>query len=68
MSKERIRQAGLRYRCNGIHSGLFEQGSSDYPERSRFLASLWMNSISLNPDTRVTTTLRVLHFEKRREV
>ncbi len=62
---EMIRQAVLGCRRNGIHSGLCGQAPSDYPEMADFLIQLGIDSVSLNPDTLVSTTLRVLDLEKR---
>jgi pyruvate,water dikinase len=61
---ETIRQAVLGCRRNGIHSGLCGQAPSDYPEMADFLIQQGIDSISLNPDTVVATTLRVLDLEK----
>lgn len=52
---------------NGIHSGLCGQAPSDYPEMAEFLVDIGIQSMSLNPDTVLSTTLRVLDAEKRRK-
>lgn len=49
---------------NGLHSGLCGQAPSDYPEMAEFLVKLGIDSISLNPDSVLTTTQRVLELEK----
>lgn len=49
---------------NGIHSGLCGQGPSDYPEIAEFLVRSGIDSMSLNPDTVLSTTQHVLEVEK----
>ncbi len=49
---------------NGKHSGLCGQAPSDYPEFAEFLVRVGIDSISINPDTAMKTTLRVLDVEK----
>jgi pyruvate,water dikinase len=49
---------------NGIHSGLCGQAPSDYPDMAEYLVELGIDSISLNPDTVVKTTRRVLELER----
>ncbi|OCX71519.1 phosphoenolpyruvate synthase [Acidithiobacillus thiooxidans] len=63
--KEMIRLAVEGCARNGIHSGLCGQAPSDYPEMAEFLVQLGIDSISLNPDTVLATTLQVLEVEKR---
>ncbi len=63
--KEMIRMAVDGCRRNGSHSGLCGQAPSDYPEMAEFLVELGIDSISLNPDTVLRTTGRVLELEKR---
>ena len=63
--KEMIRLAVEGCRRNGIHSGLCGQAPSDYPEMAEFLVELGIDSMSLNPDTVIATTRRVLELEKR---
>ncbi len=63
--KEMIRMAVDGCRRNGSHSGLCGQAPSDYPEMAEFLVELDIDSISLNPDTLLKTTARVLDLEKR---
>jgi len=50
---------------NGIHSGLCGQAPSDYPDMAEYLVELGIDSISLNPDTVIKTTQRILELEKR---
>ncbi len=50
---------------NGIHSGICGQAPSDYPEMAEYLLELGIDSISLNPDTVLKTTINLLEAEKR---
>jgi pyruvate,water dikinase len=50
-------------RRNKIHSGLCGQAPSDYPEMAEFLVKLGIDSISLNPDSVLTTTRSILALE-----
>ena len=63
--KEMIRLAVEGCRRNEIHSGLCGQAPSDYPEMAEYLVELGIDSISLNPDTVIKTTERILELEKR---
>ncbi|GBE48032.1 phosphoenolpyruvate synthase [bacterium BMS3Bbin12] len=63
--KEMIRLAVEGCRRNGIHSGLCGQAPSDYPEMAEFLVEIGIDSMSLNPDTVLGTTRRVLEVERR---
>jgi len=49
---------------NGLHSGLCGQAPSDYPEMAEFLVQLGIDSISLNPDSMLTTTQKIVALEK----
>ncbi len=62
--KEMLRQAVDGARRNGRHSGICGQAPSDYPEMAEYLVRLGIDSISLNPDTVIKTTMRVLELEK----
>jgi len=50
---------------NKIHSGLCGQAPSDYPDMAEYLVELGIDSLSLNPDTVVKTTQRILELESR---
>jgi pyruvate,water dikinase len=50
-------------RAKGRKIGICGQAPSDYPEFARFLVELGINSISLNPDAVLRTTLSVLELE-----
>ncbi|MGR9052686.1 MAG: phosphoenolpyruvate synthase [Gammaproteobacteria bacterium] len=52
-------------RRNGRHSGICGQAPSDYPEMAEYLVELGIDSISLNPDTVLQTTQRILALERR---
>jgi pyruvate,water dikinase len=62
---EMIRLAVEGCRRNFIHSGLCGQAPSDYPEMAEFLVEIGIDSMSLNPDTVLKTTRRVLEVETR---
>ncbi len=51
-------------RHNGVHSGICGQAPSDYPQIAADLVRLGIDSISVNPDTIVKTTLAVLEVER----
>ncbi len=51
-------------RRNGRHSGICGQAPSDYPEIAAFLVRLGIDSISLNPDSVLKTTMHVLQVER----
>jgi pyruvate,water dikinase len=50
---------------NGRHVGICGQAPSDYPEFAQFLVREGIDSISLNPDSVMKTTLKVLEMEKK---
>jgi pyruvate, water dikinase len=49
---------------NKKHSGLCGQAPSDYPEFAEFLVREGIDSISINPDSVMKVTLKVLEIEK----
>ncbi|VVB65372.1 putative phosphoenolpyruvate synthase [uncultured archaeon] len=49
---------------SGRHSGLCGQAPSDYPEFAEFLVKEGIDSISINPDSVMKITLKVLETEK----
>ncbi|GMR03712.1 MAG: phosphoenolpyruvate synthase [Gammaproteobacteria bacterium] len=63
--KQLIRLAVEGARRNHRHSGLCGQAPSDYPEMAEFLVEIGIDSMSLNPDTVLTTTRHVLDVEQR---
>ncbi|MCK4841574.1 MAG: phosphoenolpyruvate synthase, partial [Methylococcales bacterium] len=62
--KESIRMAVKGAKRNGCYSGICGQAPSDYPEMAEFLVRLGIDSMSLNPDTVIKTTLHVLEIEE----
>jgi pyruvate,water dikinase len=65
--KAMIRMAVEGCRRNGVHSGLCGQAPSDYPDMAEFLVEIGIDSISLNPDSVLSTTRAVLALEQRLE-
>jgi len=63
--KEMIRLAVEGCRRNHRHCGFCGQAPSDYPEMARFLVEVGIDSISLNPDAVLKTTVDVLELEKK---
>jgi pyruvate,water dikinase len=62
-----IRLAVEGCKRNGRHSGICGQAPSDFPEVAEFLVRLGIDSISLNPDSIVKTTMHVLEVEQQLE-
>ena len=60
---EMIRLAIEGARRGGRHSGICGQAPSDYPEVAEQLVRWGIDSISLNPDSVLETTLRILRIE-----
>jgi pyruvate,water dikinase len=48
---------------NKRHSGICGQAPSDFPEVAEFLVRLGIDSLSLNPDSLLPTTLRIIDLE-----
>jgi pyruvate,water dikinase len=63
--KAMIRLAVEGCQRNHRHSGLCGQAPSDYPDMAQFLVEVGIDSISLNPDAVIKTTMTVLEVEKR---
>ena len=63
--KEMIRIAVEGCKRNHRHSGLCGQAPSDYPEMAQYLVEIGIDSMSLNPDAVLKTTLNVIEVEKR---
>jgi pyruvate, water dikinase len=57
----RVIEGGRR---NRVHSGICGQAPSDYPDFAAFLVREGIESMSLNPDSVLKITLRVLEMEK----
>ncbi len=62
--KEMIRLAVEGCERNGIHSGLCGQAPSDYPDMAAYLVEIGIDSMSLNPDSVLSTTRAVLGIEQ----
>ena len=62
--KKMIAQVIATCRAKGRKIGICGQAPSDYPEFAQFLVEEGIDSISLNPDTAVKTTLAILEKEK----
>ncbi len=62
--KAMIRLAVEGARRNKRHCGICGQAPSDYPEIAEFLVRLGIDSISLNPDTVLRATTRILELER----
>ena len=52
-------------KAKGRKIGICGQAPSDYPEFAQFLVENGIDSISLNPDAVLKTTVAVLEMEKR---
>lgn len=63
--KQMIKLAVEGCRRNRRHSGLCGQAPSDYLEMAEYLVEIGIDSMSLNPDTVLKTTQRILELEKR---
>ncbi|MEZ0123565.1 MAG: phosphoenolpyruvate synthase [Candidatus Reddybacter sp.] len=63
--KQMIRLAVEGAQRNQRHSGLCGQAPSDYPDMAEFLVELGIDSISLTPDSLISTTRLVLEVERR---
>ncbi len=53
-----------RAQACGRKVGICGQAPSDYPEFARFLVACGIDSISLNPDTLLTTTQEIVAMER----
>jgi pyruvate,water dikinase len=61
--KELIARVIRAARAQGRKIGICGQAPSDYPEFAQFLVEQGIDSISLNPDAVMKTTLRILETE-----
>jgi pyruvate,water dikinase len=61
---EMIRQTVEGARRNHRRSGICGQAPSDYPEMAEYLVRIGIDSMSLNPDSVLKTTLQVLKLEE----
>ena len=63
--KKLIRQVIEVAKQTGTKIGICGQAPSDFPEFAQFLVECGIDSISLNPDTVIKTTLAILETEKK---
>jgi pyruvate, water dikinase len=63
--KRMVADAISRVKKAGRKIGICGQAPSDYPEFAEFLVECGIDSSSLNPDTVLPTTLRILEVEKK---
>ena len=63
--KEFIKLAIMKAKRNKRKIGICGQAPSDFPDFARFLVQEGIDSISLNPDTVIKTTLEISKEEKR---
>jgi len=62
--KELLEEAIRVCQNNGKYIGICGQGPSDFPDFAEFLVEKGIESISLNPDSVIKTTLMILQKEK----
>lgn len=65
--KKMVSMAVQGAKRNGKHSGICGQAPSDFPEFAEFLVKEGIESISLNPDSVMKISLKVLETEKEME-
>jgi pyruvate,water dikinase len=58
-----LEMAVVGARRNGRHCGICGQAPSDFPEVAEFLVRLGIDSLSLNPDSLLATTMRIIDLE-----
>ncbi|MBI2649733.1 phosphoenolpyruvate synthase [Candidatus Woesearchaeota archaeon] len=63
--KKLIAEVINRCKKNKTKIGICGQASSDYPDFAQFLVQCGIDSISLNPDTVVKTTIKILETEQK---
>ncbi|PSC06005.1 phosphoenolpyruvate synthase [Alsobacter soli] len=63
--KMMLRQAIEGAHRNGRPCGICGQAPSDYPDMAEYLVRLGIDSLSLNPDSVLVTTRRILELEKK---
>jgi pyruvate,water dikinase len=59
------RERGHRFGAKKRKIGICGQAPSDYPDFAQFLVEQGIDSISLNPDTVLKTTVAILRRERR---
>ena len=63
--KKLIEEAIIKCRKNKIKIGICGQGPSDHPDFAQFLVKCGIDSISLNPDTVIRTSIAIAKTEKK---
>ncbi|MFH1582876.1 MAG: putative PEP-binding protein, partial [Candidatus Falkowbacteria bacterium] len=63
--KKLIKQVIEVAKKTGTKIGICGQAPSDFPEFAQFLVECGIDSISLNPDTVIKTTMAILETEKK---
>ncbi len=63
--KDLVREVIHKAKKNHRKIGICGQAPSDYPEFATFLVECGIDSISLNPDTVIKTTLKIAEMEKK---
>ena len=63
--KEMIKTVLKKAKKNKRHIGICGQAPSDFPDFAQFLVKEGIDSISLNPDTVIKTTLKIAEEEKK---
>ena len=63
--KKLISEVIKKCRAKKKYIGICGQGPSDYPEFAEFLVEQGIESMSLNPDTIIKTTLKIYEKEKK---
>lgn len=66
--KTRIANVIRAAKAKGRKIGICGQAPSDYPEFAGFLVELGIDSISLNPDAVLKTTVKILEMEAGKSV
>ncbi|MFA6198362.1 MAG: phosphoenolpyruvate synthase [Patescibacteria group bacterium] len=62
--KDLVSQVIVKAKRNKRHMGFCGQAPSDFPEFARYLVTEGIDSMSLNPDTVIRTTLDIIKLEK----
>ena len=63
--KELVKRVIEVCKKKGKYSGLCGQSVSDFPEFAEFVVQCGIESVSLNPDTVIKTTLTIAEMEKK---
>lgn len=66
--RKMIKEAIMKAKSKGKKIGICGQAPSDYPEFAEFLIDCGIDSISLNPDSVLKTTKRIIGYEQGKEL